>query len=353
MIIVHVITSFGIGGAEKLLLNVVNKQVENHKVYLVYFKKNNDLIPFVDKRVIIKNIPLSFSTKSKLKSFFNEINPHIIHTHLGHADILGFLAAKKTKAKIFTTIHSTFFKKNFLDHIYFFLYRQLLKKITRIQIIAISKSVENLALKKFKVSKERIHLLYNAIPETNFNFNKNTKQYINLLFVGRLSKAKSIETLLKSLIFLKDYNFKLTIVGDGEMKEQLKLLSNKLKLGNKVNFVGKHNSTNIFYKEADIFILPSIWEGFGLVILEAFRSKTAVIASNIEGPAELVTSNENGLLFEPKNEKDLAIQIEKLINNPSLRNSLAENGYKTFSKKYHINTYLNKLQKVYDSTKNH
>lgn len=348
MKIIHVITAFGIGGAEKLLLNIINEQIKHNEVHLIYFKKLDDLIPFLDKRIQVKQISLSLVTIYRLKKYFKSIKPDIIHTHLGHADLLGIFSAKKTFAKIFTTIHSTSFKKNGIDYFFFLLYRLVLKKVKRVQFIAISKSVENLIENSFKVSKTKIHLLYNAIPNLRFNFKKENSNILNILFVGRLAKAKSLDTLIKSLILLKEERFKLTIVGEGSLKKELEKLTKELKITNRVTFVGKQEDVNQYYKEADVFILPSIWEGFGIVILEAFRSKTAVIASNIEGPAELINHNKNGLLFQPKNERDLASKIKILLEQPELRKRIAKEGHKSFSKKYHINTYVDNLQKLYN-----
>ena len=110
MIIVHIITAFGIGGAEKLLLNIINEQVKTHEVHLVYLKPINDLIHLLDKRVEIKNIPLSLFTIINLKKYFKAKKPDIVHTHLSHADILGSIANTSSKAKVFATIHSTKFK---------------------------------------------------------------------------------------------------------------------------------------------------------------------------------------------------------------------------------------------------
>ncbi len=348
MTIVYVITAFGIGGAEKLLLNVINKQVQEHTVHLIYLKDISDLIPFVNQDVKVKHVPLSLTTLLKLNTYFNQINPDIIHTHLGHADILGILASIKTKAKVFCTMHNIYFKNNSLDKllflIYFFIFR-----IKKVNVISISKSVENHVIRRLKQPKERSFLLYNAIPSKKTNNSKTNKNidFLHLLFVGRLVKQKGVATLLKAIAYLKTKKIKLTIVGNGNLRNELERLTSQLNITNQVKFAGATENPEMYFDESDIFILPSVLEGFGIVILEAFRAKTAVIVSNIEGPSELVQHNKNGLLFQSQNEKELASQIKKLITNPKLRNKLAEEGYKTFTEKYHIDTYTTKLLKLY------
>lgn len=355
MIIIHVITAFGIGGAEKLLLNVINKQVENNEVHLIYFKDKNYLINDLDARVITKQIPFSFSIINKLKKYYKTVKPDILHTHLGHADLLGIWSARNMSVKIFTTMHSTFFKKNWLDNIFFLLYRIIKFKIKdNWHIISISKSVEKQVLKKIKIDKKKSHLLNNAIPSKVSEKKIKTlaeNNIINILFVGRLTKAKSIETLLEAIFLLKNEklnkSFHLNIVGDGELRDKLESLCSKLQINNLVTFTGEIKKVNQYYLNSDIFVLPSIWEGFGMVILEAFRAKLAVIVSNIEGPAELIDDTVNGLMFQPKEKNKLAKKIAFLINNDDIRLKIAEKGFISFSEKYTIENYVKELNKLY------
>lgn len=352
MRIIHVITAFGIGGAEKLLKNIVNKQVKEHDVYLVYFKDKNDLVAELDKKVHIKQIPFSRHITRNLKSFYEQVQPDIIHTHLGHADLLGIWSARKTKAALFCTMHNIYFKKNYLDFFFFKLYTFLfLSAAKNTHVISISKAVENHVINKLKVPKERSYILKNAISPKVIEKKNELKDTIRLLFVGRLEKQKSVETLLKAIAILNNKQlkkeFELTIVGDGSLKKELEVLSRILKIDHLVTFKGEQKNVDAYYSTSDIFILPSIFEGFGIVIIEAFRAKLAVIASNIEGPAELIENDKNGLLFPVKNENALANKIELLIINKAKRKELIDNGYKTFTKDYHIDTYVEKLNNLY------
>ncbi len=353
MKIVHVITAFGFGGAEKLLLNVINEQVENHNVHLVYFKAMDDLIPRVHDSVIIKQIPLSLSSLSMLKKYYDLIVPDIIHTHLGHADVLGLYAARKNNAKLFCTLHNVYIKKNHLDLLFFKMYKYIFSSVVpKVNIISISKSVENHVLNTLNVDKERSFLLYNAIPSNplvKMEITSNEKP--QLLFVGRLEKQKSVKTLLKAVSHIREQHpkldFEVVIVGDGSLKGQLTKLTCDLNIEDVVTFTGNQQNVNSYFEKSSIFILPSIFEGFGIVILEAFRAGLAVVASNVEGPSELIKNNENGLLFDPKNHIELANNIVLLIENTTLREKLAKGGYNSFTKDFQINVYVEKLDRLY------
>lgn len=352
MKIIHVITAFGIGGAEKLLLNIINKQIEKYQVFLIYFKDKDDLIKELNPKVIVSQIKLNKSINSNLKNAFKRIEPDIIHTHLGHADFFGLWASKSFKAKKFCTMHNIYFKKNYLDIIFFKIYRFLFNNYLKdCQVISISKSVKNHVEDKLKVNSTNSHLIYNAIPKKYLKKIKQSEQ-LNIVFVGRLEKQKSISTLLKSIYVIKknkpDLFFNVEIIGDGTLRKELENLNYNLKIDDYVQFRGEQKKVDVFYSKADIFILPSIWEGFGIVILEAFRAKVAVIASNIEGPSELIKDNVNGLLFEPANEVELAEKLLLLINNAKKRKELAENGYNSFTEKYTIDSYVNSLNNLYE-----
>jgi glycosyltransferase involved in cell wall biosynthesis len=313
----------------------------------------SSLIVDLDKRIIVKQIPLNFSIIKQVKNYFITVAPNIIHTHLGHADLVGLWCAKNINSKVFTTMHSTFFKKNSIDNIFFYLYRRLKNNLgSNWHIISISKSVEKQVLNKIKIHPENSHLLYNAIPsekvetyKINSINSKNKK--IQILFIGRLTKAKSLETLIEAISILRDENISLNIVGDGDLMEKLRDLSKEFEVENLVNFLGESKNVDQYYLDSDIFVLPSIWEGFGIVILEAFRAKLAVIASNIDGPSELIEDYHNGLLFKPKNALELSRKIKYLIDNESKRQEISENGLKTFENKYHIDTYVKQLNDLY------
>ncbi len=354
MKIIHIITAFGIGGAEKLLLNISNMQIENNEVHIIYFKNKTDLIPYLDDRIKVKRIAFSLSIIKQLKAYIVKIKPDIIHTHLGHADLLGIWSARNISAKIFCTIHSTYHKKNILDKIFFKLYSFLFLKIVKdAQVISISKSVENHVLNRLKIPKERSHLLANAIPFKKLKITIKPNKIVRLLFVGRLEKEKSVSTLLKAVSILKNENlrqgFILNIVGDGSLRKSLEKTARRLKINHLVSFKGFKKNIDIYYSLSDIFILPSLWEGFGIVILEAFKTKTVVIASNIEGPAELIQDNINGILFEKQNAKQLSEKILTLINDPEKRNMLANNAYGSFTQEYSMEVYIKKLNEIYQS----
>jgi glycosyltransferase involved in cell wall biosynthesis len=141
-----------------------------------------------------------------------------------------------------------------------------------------------------------------------------------LLFVGKLRKYKGVEYLLNAIV---DLDVKLNIVGNGEELESLKSIVEILQIGNKVTFISNANDEQLaaFYKEADLFVLPSIneAEAFGVVQLEAMANGLPVINTNLESGVPFVSLHDySGITVEPKNINELKEAIEKMINNREL-----------------------------------
>lgn len=359
MKITHIITTLVYGGAEKLLVNFTKVHAEtNYEIEIVYFKEEPNLKQFLHPSIKLIHIPLKWDILLKLRQYLKKSNPDIVHTHLGHADFIGLLASTGLKCAKFCTMHNIWFKWNKKDSIIFFFYKIWFAYIApECKVISISKSVYNHVNNTLKVKQRNSFLIYNGIPLSakEYNRNKEREKYsissdsFLILFVGRLRIQKSVETLIQAFANIKqNEKYHLIIVGDGELRSKLELLSVSLKINKRVQFVGTTPEPEKFFAMADLFVLPSIFEGLGLVILEAFRSSLPVIASNIEGPKELIKNNFNGLLFEPGNHQQLSSLIESIYSDESLRNNLSKNGYTTFQNNFEINNYAKELEMLYN-----
>lgn len=358
MIICHIITAFGFGGAEKLLVDLVNIQSNKHQVHIVYLKGEPLLQTLLTGPVQLCKIDLDIHCATRLRKFIKTLTPDIIHTHLGHADLIGLWACRNVNVKRFCTMHNIWFKWNWTDHIIFFIYSLLFKTVAKnCKVIAISKSVSEHVENVLKVSKANTKLIHNAIPDIHVKESKDSiRENLNIpldsfcvLFVGRLELQKSVETLLYAANELKNEikNIQFLIVGDGTLKGELEDLSRQIAVDEKVFFIGTTKEAEKYFAAVDIFVLPSIFEGFGIVILEAFRASLPVIATNIEGPKELIESEFNGFLFEPKDHKKLADHILQLNRDFELRKEIGDNGYNSYKNKYDIINYEEQIEILY------
>jgi glycosyltransferase involved in cell wall biosynthesis len=150
-----------------------------------------------------------------------------------------------------------------------------------------------------------------------------------LVAVGRLSQQKGFAYLIKALseVKKKEKNFKLLLIGDGEERKNLEKLSKELGLEEEIIFLGKvsHDKLPKCYHAADIFVLPSLYESFGIVFLEAMASGLPIISTNIAAIPEVV-NKKVGILVKPKNVQELAEAILALINDEKRRREMGKEG---------------------------
>ncbi len=144
---------------------------------------------------------------------------------------------------------------------------------------------------------------------------KNKKQ-INFLTVAVLQKLKNIDINLRVFSELKKYNWEYTIIGDGEEKENLMVLSDKLGIKEKVKFVGMKTRKEVmnYMKNSDVFLMVSAPETFGLAYLEAMAKANIIIGAKNWGIDGVILNNQNGFLCNPRDEEDIKSVIIKLFN---------------------------------------
>ncbi|MFH1111907.1 MAG: glycosyltransferase family 4 protein [Patescibacteria group bacterium] len=175
-----------------------------------------------------------------------------------------------------------------------------------------------------------------------------------VLFVGGLDKAhyfKGIETLIKALTQLSSKNYKLIIVGEGNLENHYKELAKKLGVDSQIIFAGyvSDNELPNYYCLADAFVLPSLnqAEAFGLAAGEAMACGLPVIASNLAGVRSLVKNGETGLLVEPGNIKALTQAISNLLANLSQAKRLGQNAAQQVNNEYRWPAIGKKLLEIY------
>lgn len=354
--ILYVITSLGLGGAEKLLLYYLkNLDSKKYEMYVCCLReKPDDLISEISKYANVTNLKIRNKFNPlvilKLLKLIKSINPDLIHTHL-------------VQPRIYTTIAYLFFnhaiivtqKHNTVNprkhHIFILL--EMLSILVNKKVIAISQSVKNSLIKYELVPPGKIYVLPNCIDYQIFNKvtefrSKSTEKQIIIGTVGRLERQKGTKYLLMAMkiILLDNPNVKLEIIGEGSLLDELKKISCKLHISNSVNFFGKFVDVKPFYNRMDIFVLPSIYEGFGIVLLEAMATGVPVVATNVDGIKEVIIDMNNGILVPARNPKAIADAVIRIINDSDLRKKLIDEGFKR-AKMYDVKEHVMKLDNFY------
>jgi glycosyltransferase involved in cell wall biosynthesis len=173
-----------------------------------------------------------------------------------------------------------------------------------------------------------------------------------VMAASRLVVWKGLDFLIKAVkvISKKKSDVKLVILGLGPEKERLEKLSKELGLGEKVVFLGKvpHEKVQLYFRAGDVVAVPSLYEPFGIVILDAFAAGKPVIATKVGGVPEIIKNGENGILTKPGRATNLANEITTILENRKLRERLTRNAKKTV-KKYEWKNLVKKIIKTYES----
>jgi glycosyltransferase involved in cell wall biosynthesis len=156
--------------------------------------------------------------------------------------------------------------------------------------------------------------------------------------------------LIKALAFLKDENNELIIIGDGPEKENLKNLAKEHKIENSVHIKSGLNNEQKFQwlSCADVYVLSSLHEGFGIVLQEAMQVGLPIVATNYGGQVDFIKDGENGFLVEPKNPKQLAEKIKAITKNNNLKNKISQKNKEEIGKfgvKKIVKNYLELISK--------
>ncbi len=173
-----------------------------------------------------------------------------------------------------------------------------------------------------------------------------------ILSVCRLSPEKNIVMLLRAFARIDTYGIYLVIVGEGQEKEHLKSLSRELKIGGKVIFTGHRRDPEKFYNIADIFVLPSVYEGFGHVYLEAMASGLPCVGLRSDYPRvvvateEIIRDGETGYLADPDQVEDLSGKIKRIIFDNELRVKMGEAARKACEQKYSWEEHVKKILRL-------
>lgn len=191
---------------------------------------------------------------------------------------------------------------------------------------------------------DRIHVENQRFSKITNSFSDKTEQYV--LFVGRLSKMKGVQYLLSAL---ENTNYRCVLVGGGPDKEEFIEMAKESGIIDRIKFVGEKPFSEVkeFYKSASVFVLPTLAEGFPMVIPEAMSFGLPIVSTNVSGIAEVVINGYNGFIVNPKDVLALRESISIIMNDPKLRNQFGENSRRIIDENFGIKKLATKTSNIY------
>ena len=211
------------------------------------------------------------------------------------------------------------------------------------KIITISKSTKHDIIKAYNVSEKKVTVVYPGIKQVSgiqyrvLSMSDLSKKFgidrDYILFVGTLQPRKNVEKLIEAFSVIKKKDLQLVIVGKkGWMYEDILNAPEKYGVTDRVKFLDFVTDEDLpsFYKNAICFVLPSLYEGFGLPILEAMKYGCPVLTSNVSSLPE--AGGDAALYFDPQDVEDIAKKINQVISDENLRSEMIKKGYQQVKK---------------------
>jgi glycosyltransferase involved in cell wall biosynthesis len=227
------------------------------------------------------------------------------------------------------------------------------------RIICPSSDLVNL-LKYCFVDERKIHVIPNGIDPKVFDEIDSDTDFLDkyaienepfVLYIGRLYSIKGVHYLIKAFQSIKKEHtkLKLVIAGSGDFEPYLREIAQGTK---DILFIGYVNSLMIkklLYENCLTVVVPSIYETFPMVVLEAMACSKPVIASNVGGIRSMIKHGKNGFLVRPKDTRGLELFINKLYENPDLGRKMGMFGRKLVEKEFTVDKMVDQTLKVYKS----
>ena len=335
--VTHLITTIERGGAEKQLLTLASKQVESGlKVEVFFLKGKPDLKnEFEASGVKVNNLLVGkiFLKQIFLLSKYLRKNSSPIHAHLPKSELLAAIVVTK-KCLVFSRHNAEAFWPGGPRIISNLLSKFVCRRAS--QGIAISNAVKSFLIKRGEIPNGyTIDVVYYGIQKdtstnaaglgliTNIMSGQSSNYKIGT--IGRLVPQKDYPTLLNAFsnVLKSVPTTDLYVVGEGYLQKDLIELSKSFGIKDKVHWLGKTEYINEFLSKLDLFILPSKYEGFGLVLLEAMVAKKPIIAANNSAISEVLGKSYDGL-FSTGDVNALTQQIKTAITGNNFSEGLVQ-----------------------------
>jgi len=227
-------------------------------------------------------------------------------------------------------------------------------------LLPVSKDIENVVL-SMAVTPSHVHVTYSGIDldrfchaESQYEIRQRYGLKEDQLIIGTVANLfprKGYEYLLEALVEVKDSipNISCFIVGEGatSYKKTLVQLVEKLGLNSNVIFAGFQKNVNQFVNVVDVFVLPSIMEGFGIVLLEAMALRKAIVACRVGGIPEVITDGVTGILVPPKDSNALAKAIVGLITDEKAKQRFGEAARKVVEERFSQEMAMKRIENLY------
>ena len=353
--ILHLVYSMGCGGLEKVIVNLINASKDYACEHIIVtLTPDHELVSLIDGNISVycvdKKPGKDLHCHWRLFKLFRELRPDVINTY-NFGTIEYHMMAKWEGIPL--SVHSDHGRggddsagKNLRNNAV----RRFISRFIDVYVV-VSKDLYSWVKDQIQVKTKQIKIVQNGVDLNNYSKKSNEKDAFTFCTIGRLDEIKNQELMIKAYgqaidTYPKLAETKLQIVGDGPMRETLKLLVDKLKLKNSIELLGYREDIANILSHADAFVLSSNYEAMPMTILEAMASHVPVLTTDVGGIRHFI-SDQEATFVEAKNEKLLADKFIDLYQYPEKYQAKINNAYKLVSDKYSLDSMCKTYMDIY------
>ena len=297
-----------------------------------------------------------------LLNHVRELMPDVIHSHLTSSSIYGSLLSMQTGIPLVSSMHVMPEKSRGIR-------RKMLRQQLEIlllrrhaaRIIMVSAAARDAWIANGTFRPDRLHVIHNGIPviPTDTAARQRVRQKLGLeadktviACISVMRPGKGLEYLLEAFARLRQPGLRLLLIGDGPERYRLESLSGELGITDRITWTGFRHDTAHLLAASDLFVLPSLFDAFPTVLIEAMMLGIPVIASNTGGIPEIVQHDRSGLLTRPGSPFALQQAVNRLLEDPGLASSLAEHGRYHAMQQLSLSAWQERLLSCYQALAN-
>lgn len=347
--VLHIVEAFG-GGIFSFLVDLINATCDEYDIilacsirpqtpenYAIYFKENVNIIELTNGNRDI-NLLNDFKFYREVQSIIKSEQPDIVHLHSSKAGFIGRLAIRSDKIKVIYNPHGFSFLKEDESKFKKLIFKELERFAAKQcgSIIGVSEGEYREALKL----SSKAYLINNGIDINKLPCSSKqieSSKKLKVCTIGRICFQKN--PMLFNEIAKKFPELEFTWIGDGELRGELTSCNIKI-----TGWMSKKEVINIL-NESDVFLLPSLWEGLPIALLEAMYYKKICVVSNVIGNRDVIKSNING--FVGQNLNDFIEIITVILNKQVDMKIIKTNAYKDVCEKYNFDSVKVKYKEIY------
>ena len=347
----HVVQHARIAGTEKhVYLLATGLDRNRFEVHVCTFEHGDLVQRLRAEGVSVTVLPKSHSVVHfvRLAGFFSAMKYDLVHCHSG-----GYACAAARLAgirRILYTKHGIGFTPEELhDRSLSRKLRDRIIDLCTAKYIALTQYDKSVMVKVLGIPAGKIEIIPNGIDPDLISAVSSRHAQKLVGTVGRLTKQKGIEFLIRAMpmIISKHPSVKLLIAGSGEEESRLKALVEELKIGKRVEFLGYLDDPISMMRNLDVFVLPSVWEGFPYVLLEAMALKMPIVATDIFGVNEIVKHQRSGILVHPRDPDSIADAVIMIISNKPMSRRMGKAAYNQFLDEFTLDKSISKTANLY------